>query len=173
MSAERKLADALDRLRLRDHEMSLLRAQIEAQKRVSRYTLIMTMSLLAAVVYCGATTFYARGRGKAISPATHAARLTGSEGEGSEGESMEVGDVEDCDLIVHYDSKYGAGVYAGRNFTAQEVFQTMVGVPVRYTHLEGTIFDDFGEGCVIFRIQPIQCHLTRAGMRSCNVFQAQ
>ena len=39
---------------------------------------------------------------------------------------------EVCDLIVHYDTQFGAGVYAGRDFRAKEIFQEMTG---RWTSL--------------------------------------
>lgn len=34
---------------------------------------------------------------------------------------------EICDLIVHYDTQFGAGVYAGRDFHTKEIFQEMTG----------------------------------------------
>ena len=34
---------------------------------------------------------------------------------------------EVCDLIVHYDTQFGAGVYAGRDFHTKEIFQEMTG----------------------------------------------
>jgi len=136
------LADALNRLKAREHEVALLRAQVLAQKRLARYTTYMLLSLLAACAYCGYLTHEAR---KLCDKAAIPLSVPESVAAADEGAVRQEEQDEDCDLVVHYDSKYGAGVYAGRNFEPQEGFQTMVGVPVLNTHLEGTIFDDFGE----------------------------
>ena len=42
---------------------------------------------------------------------------------------------EVCDLIVHYDTQFGAGVYAGRDFHTKEIFQEMTGKSMQNTSL--------------------------------------
>ena len=41
---------------------------------------------------------------------------------------------EVCDLIVHYDTQFGAGVYAGRDFKTKEIFQEMTGTYFIYRY---------------------------------------
>jgi hypothetical protein len=55
-------------------------------------------------------------------------------------------EVEVCDLLQHYDKKFGAGVYAGVNFKKKEWFQMMTGIPAPFANFEGTVLNDFIEG---------------------------
>ena len=104
-------------LKRREQDVLLLTAQLKvARLRVVQLEATNRMLLLVCLAF-------ALGCAKLVFDMQHTSVLP-------QQRSSHVSDIHEeevCDLIVHYDTQFGAGVYAGRDFHTKEIFQEMTG----------------------------------------------
>ena len=105
-------------LKRREQDVLLLTAQLKvARLRVVQLEATNRMLLLVCLAFalgCAKLVFDMQQR-TSILPQQRSSHV------------IDTHEEEVCDLIVHYDTQFGAGVYAGRDFHTKEIFQEMTG----------------------------------------------
>ena len=108
--------EALDKLNAKTKEVALLEAQLKVQKlrnvQLEANNRMLMLLLLGLCVGCGIFAYDARVAAQLTSSSLSTSTSTTSNSTIIAPTPAAIAE-EECDLVVHYDTKYGAGVYAG------------------------------------------------------------
>lgn len=114
-------AEALGKLRAKEKEVTLLETQLKVHKlrnvQLEANNRMLMLLSLGLCVGCGVFAYDARIASQTTTSTASTPSTTTSTQQTTSGvknsTTTTVTSEEECDLVVHYDTRYGAGVYAG------------------------------------------------------------
>jgi len=117
-------------LKLREQDVLLLTAQLKvARLRIVQLEATNRMIMLVCLAF-------ALSCAKLVFDIQHTSSISQQRSFSHEVDTHKEEEV--CDLIVHYDTQFGAGVYAGRDFHTKEIFQEMTGRSISISIVDDT-----------------------------------